>query len=69
VNFQDKKSFLSLPNWFKEISDKVNADIYMILVGNKSDMAKERLLIKYLNKEKWVKKKVKVSLTSIKCLS
>ena len=52
MNFQDKKSFLSLPNWFKEISDKVNADIYMILVGNKSDMAKDRLLIKYLNKEK-----------------
>jgi len=38
----DKNSFLSLPQWLKDISDKVPEDVYIIVAGNKLDMESKR---------------------------
>lgn len=38
----NKASFLSLPNWLKEIEDKLPENAYIILVGNKLDMENKR---------------------------
>lgn len=42
----NKTSFLSLPNWLKEIKDKIPENTYIIVAGNKLDMENKR----YLNK-------------------
>lgn len=42
MNFVGKKSFQSIPNWLKEISDKIACDVYLILVGNKCDLKGHR---------------------------
>lgn len=38
----NKASFLSLPNWLKEIEDKLPENAYIIVVGNKLDMENKR---------------------------
>jgi len=42
ILFLDKNSFLSLPQWLKDISDKVPEDVYIIVAGNKLDMESKR---------------------------
>ncbi len=37
-----KASFLSLPNWLKEIEDKLPENAYIVVVGNKLDMESKR---------------------------
>lgn len=38
----NKTSFLSLPNWIKEIEDKVPENVFIIVAGNKLDMENKR---------------------------
>ena len=38
----NKASFLSLPNWLKEIEDKLPENAYIMVVGNKLDMENKR---------------------------
>ena len=41
-NFLDKNTFLSIPQWLKDISDKVPENVYIIVVGNKLDNQAKR---------------------------
>ena len=41
-NFLDKNTFLSIPQWLKDISDKVPEDVFIIVVGNKLDNQAKR---------------------------
>jgi Ras-related protein Rab-6A len=38
----NKASFLSLPNWMKEIKDKIPENAYIIVAGNKLDLEAKR---------------------------
>lgn len=38
----NKTSFLSLPNWLNEIQDKIPANTYIIVAGNKLDQDSKR---------------------------
>ena len=40
----NKESFDSIPKWLKEISDIKNDDIILVLIGNKIDLEKERVI-------------------------
>lgn len=48
IKYLDKNSFLSIPQWLKDISDKVPEDVFIIVVGNKLDMEAKRY-IKYIH--------------------
>jgi Ras-related protein Rab-18 len=38
----NKTSFQSLPNWMNEIKDKIPANTYVIVAGNKLDLESKR---------------------------
>ena len=48
----NKASFLSLPNWLKEIDDKLPENAYTIVAGNKLDLESKRyiLIVYFLGK-------------------
>ena len=41
-DLSDKKSFISITEWLKQIEKHANANVFKFLVGNKSDLVDER---------------------------
>ena len=50
----DRKSFENLDNWLKELKRESNPDAKIILIGNKADLDKERV-VSYEEAEKYAK--------------
>ena len=49
----DWKSFKSVSKWLKDIKERCNENIVVILIGNKSDLAVERRAVKRESAATW----------------
>lgn len=53
----NKKSFENLNHWYKELTQKAEEDVRIVLVGNKIDLGQEKRVIQASLAKKWAKSK------------